>query len=116
MSGIGTPEWMGRLRSLRCRFVLVGLRDAEMDEMLRMDHQLRGFEAAADRPMPPGWKRADQHTPRAGQRVLVKLPQCRELVMEWDAARRVACDPDNRTRVVGPTGLMWLDYPTPPEL
>ncbi len=113
--GIGTPEWMGRLRRLRCRFVTIGLPNAEVDEMFRMSRELREFEAAADRPMPPGWKRADQHTPRDGQMVLVKLPECREVVMEWDAALVGPIDPGNRTRSVSAIGMMWLDYPSPPE-
>lgn len=115
MSGIGTPEWMARLRELRCRFVVIGLRDAEMKEMHRMGRELREFEAANARPMPPGWKRADQHAPRDGQRVLVKLPECCEVVMEWDAALCAAIDPGNRTRLVSAIGMMWLDYPSPPE-
>lgn len=116
MSEIGTPEWMERLRRLRCRFVVIGLRYAEMEEMHRMGRELREFEAAADRPMPPGWKRADQHTPRDGQRVLVKLPECCEVVMEWDAALCAAIDPDNRAKSVSAIGMMWLDYPSPPRL
>lgn len=115
MSEIGTPGWMGRLRSLRCRFVVIGLHGSEVAEMLRMGRELREFEAANARPTPPGWKRAGDHNPRDGQRVLVKLPECREMVMDWDAALCAAIDPDNRARSVETTAMMWLDYPSPPE-